>query len=155
METSNLQKRIAEHHEALAALSKRIDQVIVGVETLTLEAHESLAEYQERKRQARNALSTASRKFLLAQRAFGKADDLLVDVTALRNTHIALSHSVNNLLVRDDSPEARWVLREFMKTRRIFQATYQRIERYRREARLTRTYENDNPGEQTDAIRKQ
>ncbi|MBN1509663.1 MAG: hypothetical protein JW955_22640 [Sedimentisphaerales bacterium] len=136
MEASNLQKRIAEHHAALAALSKRVDQVIVGVETLTLEARESLAEYQEKKRQAGNALSTASRKSLLAQRAFGRTDDLLVDVTVLRNAHIALSDSVNSLLARNDSPEARQVLREFMKTRRAFQATYQRIERYRREARL-------------------
>ena len=95
MEIPNLRKRIAEHHEALAALSRRVDQVLVGVDALTLEAHESLAEYQERKHQAGKALSAASRKLMLAQRAFGKADDLLVDVTAHRNVHIKfLCHSV-------------------------------------------------------------
>ena len=147
MEVLNLRKRIAEHHEALAALSRRVDQVWVDVENLTLEAHESLAEYQEKKRQAAKALSAASRKFLLAQRAFGKADDLLVDVTAIENTHIALSHSVNSLLARNDSPEARRLLREFMKTRRAFRATYRRIERYRREARMAEKVNKNGPND--------
>jgi len=143
-----LQQKITEHQETLAALTRHIDQILVNVEALTLEAYEFLAQYQEMKREAGKALSATSRKFLLAQRAFGKVDDLLIDVTAVENTHIALSHSVNDLLAQNNSAEVRWVLRDFMKTRRAFRATYRRIERCRKEARLTKTHENNNPGEQ-------
>jgi hypothetical protein len=147
MEASSLQKRIAEHHEALAILSRRVDQVLVGVEALTLEAHESLAEYQEKKRQAGRALSAASRKFLLAQRAFGKADDLFADVTAVENIHIALSHSVNDLMARNNSAEVRRILREFMKIRRAFRATYRQIERCRKEARMAEKVNKNGPND--------
>ena len=126
-----VQQKITEHQETLAALTRRVDQILVNVEALTLEAYEFLAEYQEKKREASQALGAAGRQFLLAQRAFRKADDLLADLTAIKDTHTALSHAANSLLAQGDSAEARQVLRDLMKTRRTLRATCRRIEQCR------------------------
>jgi chromosome segregation ATPase len=131
MKVSDLQQKIAGHQEALAALNGRVDQVLARVEALTLKAHELLAKYQEKKREAAEALGTAGRQFLLAERAFRRADDLLTDLTAIKDTHIALSHMANRLLAQGDFAEARQVLHDLMKIRRALRATCRRIERCR------------------------
>ncbi len=144
-QTALLQEKITEHQEALAALNRRIDQVLVNVETLTLEAYEFLAEYQEKKREASQALGAAGRRFLLARRAFRKADDLLTDLTAIKDTHAALSHAANSLLAQGDSTQARQVLHGLTKTRRALRATCRRVERYRREARMAKKVNKNEP----------
>jgi len=136
MRASDLQQKVARHQEALTVLGGRVDQVLARVEVLTREAHECLAEYQERKRAAGEALGAAGRQFLLAQRAFRKADDLRVDLGAIRDIHVALSRAVNDLLAQGNSAEARRVLHDLMKTRRTLRATHRRIERCRGEARM-------------------
>ncbi|MEN6332647.1 MAG: hypothetical protein ABFE01_00205 [Phycisphaerales bacterium] len=114
-------------------MNRRVDQLLASVETLTLKAHESLAEYQQKKREAAQALGAAGRQFLLAQRAFRKADDLVVDLTAIKDAHIALSHAANDLLAQGNSSEARQVLHDLMKTRRTLRLMCRRIERCRRD----------------------
>lgn len=147
MRASDLKQKIVRHQEALAVLGRRVDQVLASVEALTLEAHEFLAEYQEKKRAAGKALGAAGRQFLLAQRAFRKADDLLADLTAIKDTHAALSQAVTSLLATGNSAEARRVLRDLMKTRRALRATYRRIERCRGEARMAETSNDGGPDE--------
>jgi hypothetical protein len=128
MRTSDLQQKIARHQQALTALGGRVDQVLACVENLTREAHKFLAEYQEKKRAAGEALGAAGKQFLLAQRAFRKTDDFHTDFGAIRDTHIALSRAVNRLLIQRDSAEARQILRDLMKARRALRATGRRIE---------------------------
>jgi hypothetical protein len=135
MRVSDLQEKIAQHQDALATLGGRVDQVLARVEILTREAHESLAKYQEKKRAAGEALGSAGRQFLLAQRAFRKANDLRTDFGAIRDTHIALSRVVNRLLTQADSAETRQILRDLMKARRALRGTGRRIEQCRHEAR--------------------
>lgn len=147
MRTSDLQQKIIRHQEALAALGRRVDQVLASVEALTLEAHEFLTEYQEKKRAAGKALGAAGSQFLRAQRAFRNADDLLVDLTAIKDVHVVLSQAVNNLLAKGNSAEARRVLRDLMKTRRALRATYRRIERCRGEARMAEISNDGDPDE--------
>ena len=136
--TAALQQKITEHQEALAALTTRIDQILVNVEALTLEAYEFLVQYQEMKREAGQALGAAGRRFLYARRAFRKADDLLIDLTAFKDTHTALSHAANSLLAQRDSTEAQQVLHDLMKTRRALRAICRRIEQCRSD-RLSRS----------------
>lgn len=125
--TATLQQKITEHQEAPDVLGRRVDQILASVEALTLEAHEFLAEYQEKKREAGQALGAASKLFLLARRAFRKADDLLTDLTAIKEAHIALSHTANRLLTQGDPAEARQALHDLQKTRRVLRATCWRI----------------------------
>jgi hypothetical protein len=136
MKVSDLQQKIAGHQEALAALNGRVDQVLAHVEALTLKAHELLVEYQEKKRAAGEVLGAAGRQFLLAQRAFRKANDLHRDFGAVRDTHIALSRAVNRFLAQGDCAEVRQILRDLMKARRTLRATGRRIEQCRHEARM-------------------
>lgn len=136
MRVSELQQRIVRHQKTLAVLGGRVDQVLAHVAVLTREAHEFLAEYQEKKRAAGEALGAAGRQFLLAQRAFRRANDLHTDFGAIRGTHIALSRAVNRLLTQGDSAETRQILRDLMKARRALRATGRRIEQCRHEARM-------------------
>jgi len=64
MKVPDLQQKIAQHQDALATLGGRVDQVLARVEILTREAHEFLAEYQEKKRAAGENLGAAGRQFL-------------------------------------------------------------------------------------------
>jgi hypothetical protein len=98
-------------------------------------------------RAAGKALSAAGRQFLPAQRAFRKTDDLLVDLAAVKDIHVVLSQAVNNLLATSNSAEARRVLRDLMKTRRVFRATCRRIERCRGEARMAEIGNDGDPDE--------
>ena len=145
MKVPDLQQKIAQHQEALTTLGGRVDQVLARVEALTREAHESLAEYQEKKRAAGEALGAAGRQFFLAQRAFRKANDLRADFGALRDTHIALSRAVNRLLADGDSAETRQILRDLMRARRALRATGQRIEQCRHEARMAEDGDEKEP----------
>jgi len=145
MRISDLQQKVARHQEALTVLDGRVDQVLGRVGALTREAHECLAEYQEKKRAAGEALGAAGRQFLLAQRAFRKANDLRADFGALRDTHIALSRAVNRLLTQGDSAETRQVLRNLMKARRALRAAGRRIEQCRHEARMAEDGDEKEP----------
>lgn len=136
MKVSDLQQKVARHQEALTVLGGRVDQVLARVEALTQKAHASLAEYQEKKRAAGEALGAAGRQFLLAQRAFRRANDFRADFGAIRDTHIALSRAVNRLLTQGDSAETRQILRDLMKARRALRATGRRMEQCRHEARM-------------------
>jgi len=147
MKVPDLQQKIAQHQEALTTLGGRVDQVLARVEALTREAHESLAEYQEKKRAAGEALGAAGRQFFLAQRAFRKANDLRADFGATRDTHIALSRAVNRLLTQGDSAEIRQALRDLMKARRALRTTGRRIEQCRRETRITEVNNDGDPDE--------
>ncbi|MBM4026748.1 MAG: hypothetical protein FJ280_15290 [Planctomycetes bacterium] len=134
---SDLRQQIDEHRQALAALGRRIDQVLVAVDSFTAEARERLAEYQVQKRLAGESLGAAGQSFHAAHLAFGKAGELLTDLEVLKAVHVGLSHAVNELLTREpDSEAARRVLTDFMAIRRSLKRTFRRIDRCRREARL-------------------
>jgi ABC-type transporter Mla subunit MlaD len=141
MDVVTLEREIAEHRESLAALNGRLNRLIAGIEALTAETRELLGEYQERKRQAGEALGAISRQFQSAQRAFHKVHELFADLEGIKSTHVNLSSAVNAFLGQGDSEEARRVLREFTKIRRSLQSTYRRIERCRKDAQVAETEE--------------
>ncbi len=133
----DLQQRIIEHGEAMAALSYRVDQLLAGIEQRTAEAREMLGRYQGLKREASVALAGAGDAFHAAQRGFRRADDLFADLHALKDIHVALSLQVNQYVQREQDPEqARRVLSGFMQIRRALRRTHKQIEKCSREARM-------------------
>lgn len=131
-----LQREIDAHRAAVADLDRRVDGVLIAVESLTTEAREELANYQQLKHQAGESLAVAGERFHKARQAFRRADGLLGDLESIKAVHVTLSHTLQAALQDGDNQEAQRIVREFMAIRRGLRRTYKRIRQARKEARL-------------------
>ncbi len=131
MKTADLTAQIVEHRAAVDALSRAIDQVVASVESATVEAHDSLTLYQDRKRFAERALAEAGERFSAARRTLRAVDDLFNRLGALKDAHVELCRAAQAL---QDSEHSRRVRCALTEARQDLRAVYERIESCRRQA---------------------
>jgi hypothetical protein len=147
-EMSELSRRIAEHRGRLEQSAAQVDSLLAAVESLTDEARDTLREYQTLKRQADSALSDASEQFQQAQRAFGKADDLIAELGHVRDEHIELTHAVNRVHgMAGETHETRRMIEALQGARELLRETHKLLDRCRADARFG---EADNDIERAD-----
>jgi len=140
MDSSSLLRSIAQHRDALADLSGRVDGLLAAVDAATASARDVLGEYQDRKRLASESLGQASRQFEDAQLLLRQADDLFGSMAAVKEEHVRLSGHANGFIAaHGDSEATRRVHREATTARHTLRDLYRRINRARQDAGLVDT----------------